>query len=218
MSNMLLALVLAPSLSFTGMATTEDQTSYQERHQYRECDNARLCEQVIYIDERGQTFANKTVRYNTPAWQPDFDFTDQRYGLVESVTVRDGRIFVSRQTPEETLEFSLEQQDDIVFDAGFHPYIQHHFSRLQAGETLAFDFLVTNRERPIRFQAKPVAINEEEMVIQVRINNPLIALFVDDIRLTYRVADQALLTFNGLTNIRRDDGQGNWNAEIIYQY
>ncbi|WP_119395534.1 hypothetical protein [Salinibius halmophilus] len=218
MSNTLAALVLAPSMMFTGQAITEDGTRYQEVHQYNNCDSAQLCETVTYLDENGERFANKQVAYNAPSWQPDFTFTDSRFQLSEQVEVRGDKIYVSRVTPDETLEFVVEQQDNIVFDAGFHPYIQHNFEQLQAGETLEFLFLATTRESPIRFQAKAVAMTTEQMDIQVRINNPLIALFVDDIRLTYRLADKALLSFNGLTNIRRSEGKGNWNAQIIYQY
>lgn len=218
MSNLASTLMLAPTLVFIGEAETQDGNRYVEQHEYIACSQARLCETVNYEDSDGKRFASKNIEYNDVLWQPNFTFVDERYDINESVVVDAGTISVSRKTPEYELNYTLEQSPDIVFDAGFHPYIQENFSALQSGETLKFRFLVTSRDKPIRFQAKVIESSAETMTVQVRINNPVLSWFVDDISLIYRTEDQALLGFNGLTNIRRNQGEGNWNAQINYQY
>lgn len=215
--SVLAGLMLAPVMAFEGQAVTESGSQYLEVHRYSACE-ARLCEQVDYLDSEGNMFASKTVTYQGLPWQPSFVFEDQRFDLTESITLDGEQIRVQRQIGDEQTRYTLDRSDDIVFDAGFHPFVQANYPALRAGETIRFRFLIPARDKPVDFQIKAVSQTSEQTTMKVRINNPVLAWFVDPIFLTYQNDGKTLLTFDGLTNIRRDDGEGNWHAEITYQY
>ena len=168
---------------------------------------------VLYRCPDGQLFARKRVDYreDSPA-APAFSLEDARFGYREGVRADAGRwlAFLRRDAGSAPQTGVVEPGNRLVIDAGFDEFVRAQWNRLQAGDTVALDFLVPSRLRTYGFTLRRVGAIELETGAATRFRlslGGLLGWFAPDITVTYRNADRRLLRFEGLTNIRanRDD-------------
>lgn len=213
------ALALAPSDQFRGQAQVDGQLSYIEEHSLLNCQP--VCEQqnVRYLDANGQLFAQKELLFiNSRSWQPDYRFTDLRFNSSERSWIEGDRLYLEVTRDGDTQNTQLALSANLVVDAGFHPFVQHHLPSLLANESISFDFLSSAQMDTIGFRLRLIEQTEQQAVIALQLQNRLLRTFVSDIKLVYNLSDGRLLSYDGLTNIRRDQGRGNYNAFIRYSY
>jgi hypothetical protein len=165
---------------------------------------------VLYRCPAGQLFARKLVEYATGSWAaPVFTLQDGRFGYREGVRAEAGKLFAFLQRDAESEERNgvVEPGERLVIDAGFDEFVRASWERLQSGETLSLDFLVPSRLTTYGFKLRRVGPVEIEgaAATQFRLGlGGMLGWFAPDITVTYRDADQRLLRFEGLTNIRAD--------------
>jgi hypothetical protein len=167
-----------------------------------------------------ESFARKSLRYGEVREQPEFTFADGRGGYTEGLRRTPGgpQVFMredARATPRES---PLPGNVVIVADAGFDEFVRRHWGDLEAGRTVRFPFLVPSRLDFLTFKVK----KQREETIEggkasvIRLNlSGVLGWFLPYIEVSYRKADQVLMRYKGLTNVR-DAAGDNLVAQIDF--
>ncbi len=159
-------------------------------------DDALQCS-VFYLRPNREVIASKELDYAENALAPLLTFRDYRV---------DREVIIDKADPE------------AVVDAGFDNFVRLQWQDLAEGEEIKFPFRVVTREDPIKMRAsKADRCEEGKFCLEIALDSWLLGSFIDPIQLTYEEGSQRLLRFEGLSNLRNDDGKMQ-TVEIRYSY
>lgn len=202
--------------SRTGYAFSLDtgEPVYREIH-HPEVEDGRLAgDDVRYVDTNGEEFARKRVDYRPNPVRPDFLLEDLRSGYLEGMeALDDGTVRIRhRDVGEDAIsETRAEPPDDLVADAGFDIRMTRDFDRLLAGERVTLPFLVPSRGDWYAFRATPVAqtevLGEPALVVRMELSGWVGRLLTSPIDVSYHRETRALLRYEGVSNIRDENGE-----------
>jgi hypothetical protein len=169
---------------------------YRELHL---CTPERLSCTVEYRDVADELIAHKTLDYSVRLHAPVVVMRDLRAGKEYTLPV--------------------QQQSDVVVDAGFDNYVRQRWDALQRDEKLSFPLQLTSLERPVRMRAQALAEDcaPEHLCVLVEVDSWLLGLVADPIALRYARSNQRLLYFSGVSNIKSVEGDSQV-VEIRYDY
>lgn len=213
----------AEDLSFTGYARDRQSGAllYVESHLVRSFGKVGETRIVSYrCSAEGPAFARKELTYGAVREEPEFTFVDARSGYTEGLrrTAEGPRVFQQDNARSPRREARIPANAVIVSDAGFDEFVRKHWSELEAGKTVRFPFLIPSRLDFLNFKVKKdrdTRVNDAP-ASAIRLNlSGVLGWFLPYIEVTYRKSDQTLLRYEGLTNIRNDDG-GNHVAVITF--
>jgi hypothetical protein len=213
----------AADLAFTGYARDLEtrRLLYVESHFVRDAGGASERRVVMYRCANGtETFARKQLRYGEVREEPEFTFVDGRSGYTEGLrrTSRGPQVFQRDDAKAALREAQVPANVVIVSDAGFDEFVRRHWADLEAGRTVRFAFLVPSRLDFLSFKVKKHAEDTIEgapaSVIRLNLSGVL-GWFLPYIEVSYRKADQVLMRYKGLTNIRDVEGD-NLVAQIDF--
>jgi hypothetical protein len=219
-SALVTPLVFATDLQFTGIARSRDGTPlYVESHHVQNAGAIGETRLVMYrCAMDGPAFARKELTYGRVREEPEFTFTDARSGYVEGLrqTPQGPRVFQQENARGARREAKVPAGVTIVADAGFDEFVRKHWAELEAGETVRFPFLIPSRLDFLTFKVK----KHREVRIEgatasvIRLNlSGVFGWFLPYIEVSYRKSDRILMRYDGLTNIR--DEQGSNHVAII---
>nr|HNH29964.1 hypothetical protein [bacterium] len=108
-----------------------------------------------------------------------------------------------------------------VIDAGFHFFIEQHWSALLNGETKTFYFVAPSQLDYFSFRVYKSGETQNggrtAYQLTMDIDNFLLRLFVDPIRLTYDPESRKLIGYEGISNIYNDEGKAHHvRMEFVY--
>lgn len=210
--------------SYDGTAYDPDEARvlYRESH-YLVLENERVRERlVLYRCADGTPFARKTVSNGFGSlWLPEFELDDARQGYQEGFRA-DGQTLTVyyRENAESELEREAlsDAPVDLVGDAGFDGFVQDHWDQLVAGDTVRFHFLVPSRLDYMGFKVRQVeqttVAGRPARVFRLALGG-LLGLIVSGIDVAYDAESRILLRFEGLSNVRDEDGD-NYVARIEF--
>ena len=192
-------------------ATVDGRLLYRETHwlQGPASAQSRL---VLYRCSDGRPFARKWMTPQGSPQTPDFTLDDGRDGYREGVRgtadARQVSVRASAQAP--TFSRAITMPAGAVVDAGFDAAVRSHWAALQAGQSVAFQFLLPSRQRlvPLKLQ-RTGAVNWQGQPAE-QLQMKLDAWFgfaVPAVTLVYATADQRLLQFTGTGNVRDENGR-----------
>lgn len=213
----------ATDLAFNGYARSRDdgRLLYVESHHVRDAGKLGEARVVLYrCSADGPAFARKELAYGATREQPEFKLTDARNGHVEGLrrTPAGPRVFVKEDARSPQREAAVPAGAAIVSDAGFDEFVRRHWAELEAGKTVRFPFLIPSRLDSLTFkvrkQADKVVEGAPASVIRLNLSG-VFGWLLPYIEVSYRKADQVLLRYEGLTNIRDAEG-GNMVAVIRF--
>ncbi len=226
-AGLLLALLASPAaragLSFEeGVARDPDdnQLLYREQHLVRREGERTLQRLVLYRCPDGTAFARKRVDYRASALAPEFSFEDARLGYREGLRREDGtgEVWV-RPAPGEAERSASLAAAGLVADAGFDEFIRKQWQPLLAGQAVPLEFAVPSRLESLGFQVRrlgPQALDGEPAeVFRLRLGGWL-GWLAPHIDVAYGRDSRRLLRFEGLSNLREDDGQRQLVARIDF--
>lgn len=211
-------------MSYDGTAfdTDDGQVLYRESH-FLAMEGGAVRERlVLYRCADGTPFARKRVEnaFASP-WLPEFDMVDARIGYREGFSAKG-------QTPEVYVQEVGEDQperetfdqipEDLVGDAGFDSFVQDHWEQLVAGETMRFKFLVPSRLDYMSFKVRQVRedrIDDRPVRVFRLALGGLLGLIVSGIDVSYDSQSRTLMRFEGLSNVRDEEGD-NYVARIDF--
>ncbi|MCU0760951.1 MAG: hypothetical protein MUF07_17370 [Steroidobacteraceae bacterium] len=213
----------AADLAFTGYARDVEtrRLLYVESHFVRDAGRPGETRVVMYRCANGsESFARKQLRYGEVREQPEFTFADARGGYTEGLrrTPRGPQVFQRDDARSAPRESRLPGNVVIVADAGFDEFVRRHWGELEAGRTVRFPFLVPSRLDFLTFKVR----KDKEETIEgaaasvIRLNlSGVLGWFLPYIEVSYRKADQVLMRYKGITNIR-DAAGDNLVAQIDF--
>jgi len=167
---------------------------------------------VIYYRPNGEVMARKRLSFEAHPFVPAYTLRLLSHGDLEGIRRTDGAWTMIERDGEDGMlnEQGFEITPPIAGDSGFHPFVQAHFERLIAGETLRFDFVVAGRLDKIDMKASRIEDTrfEGERAVQFRaeLDMWVINWFVDPLELVYDPENRALLEYRGISNMRNADG------------
>lgn len=225
MLALLASLPARAALSFEeGLARdpASNRLLYREQHLVRR-ENSQATERlVLYRCADGTAFARKRVDYRGSAQAPEFSLEDARLGYGEglrrsggsqSVWVRAGQGAAERSAPLEATAARL------VADAGFDEFIRSQWQPLLAGKSVPLRFAVPARLASLGFKVNRVGATrfggEPAELFRLRLGGVLgwIAPHID---VVYGRDSRRLLRFEGLSNLREDDGKSQLVTRIEF--
>jgi len=208
---------------FTGYAR-DPQTGallYVESHYVKDLGARNEQRIVLYrCSKQGPVFARKQLSYAQQRLAPEFRFEDGRLGYLEGLRREGANTEVYLREAAGSVERSarLTRGKAIVADAGFDEFVRENWSKLEAGESLRFYFLVPSRLDYLSFKVRKVGETrldgELASVIQLNLSGVL-GWFLSNIEVSYRQRDRALMRYAGVTNVR-DLESGNVIAKIDF--
>ena len=174
-----------------------DTLLYREVHR---CDEARTQCVIDYVSPVEVAIARKVVDYRGSASAPKVELEnlllDSRNAAVGNAADR-----------------------DLVVDAGFDNYVRSRWSELDDGQSISFPFLVLGREDPLPMRAvrREGECAEGGLCLEVAPDAWYLRLLVPPIVLTYDRETRRLLRYQGISNLRDDQGN-NRQVDIRYRY
>ncbi len=189
---------------------------YEEHHLVRFGAGQPSERLVTYRCADGRAFARKQVDYADPPFAPQFRLDDARLGYQEGFDR--GEAFVRRGATAAEKRDAIRAGAALVVDAGFDEFVRANWDALQAGDSLAIEFLVPSRLTSYKFKLRKVRTDtlygEPTSIFELAAAG-LLGWFADPLEAGYRDSDRRLMHFKGLTNIRKtlDD---NFEAQIRF--
>ncbi|WP_460457057.1 hypothetical protein [Arenimonas alkanexedens] len=229
MRTLLIACLLAPlpalaSITFEEGVAREpgsERLLYREQHLIRRQDGEPTERLVIYRCGNGTAFARKRVDYRGSSVAPEFAFEDARLGYgeglrrltgIESVWVREGAGAAERSAP-------LKDDAGLVADAGFDEFIRDNWTPLVSGQSVPLRFAVPSRLQSLGFkvnrQGSAQFGGEAAETFRLRLGG-LLGWIAPHIDVAYGRDSRRLLFFEGLSNLRADDGDSQLVARIEF--
>jgi len=219
--------LLTPAIASAGLTFEEGIASnpdshaelYREQHWLRSDGDHPTERLVLYRCPDGTLFGRKQVDYRQSATAPAFHFEDSRSGYREGL--RQGAtptVFVrsSSGAPEKSAALSPQQ---LVVDAGFDEFIREHWQPLLAGRAVPLDFAVPARLESIGFTVRRIGqlqiAGEPAWIFRLQLGG-LLGWLVPHIDVFYGQASRRLLRFEGLSNLRDDQGDAQLTTRIDF--
>jgi hypothetical protein len=205
----------ASDLTFTGYARSPEdgRLLYIESHHVHRAGEVGESRIVLYrCATGGAAFARKQLDYGKVREEPEFSFIDARSGYAEGLrrTAAGLRVYQQESTAAKRREAAVPAGTAIVADAGFDEFVRKHWAELETAKTVQFPFLIPSRlghlPFKVRKQREAMVDGATSSVIRLTLSG-VFGLFLPFIEVSYRKADKVLLRYEGLTNIRDDDGQ-----------
>ncbi|SEO93487.1 hypothetical protein SAMN02800692_2872 [Luteibacter sp. UNC138MFCol5.1] len=166
---------------------------------------------VLYRCTDGRPFARKYLRYANTPWLPDVDYEDGRTGYRERVRV-DGRQLsttVVDGRSDNTDTATLAVHPDTVVDAGFDDFVRMHWDTISAPKGLSARFVVPSHGDDLGLNIRPDGADDPSARVR-RFRMALdgwLGAIAPKVTLVYTADTRRLVGFEGLSNVRGDDGK-----------
>lgn len=203
-------------------AQNSDTLLYSERHDQQFDASQLTLHTVSYEKPDGKVFAVKTATYPQQPGVAQFEFTDQRNGAVEgSRYLDDGslELYAKKNSDSALKKGFIDVRDDTVVDAGFDRYVAANFDQLLAGDSVKIRFGLPGRQTDYKFLvSKPERVDflgRKALRAKIRPASRVLSWLVDPITLTYDIKSRRLMMYEGVSNIKTDDGELQ-TVRIIY--
>ena len=228
--GLVLALALAAlpaqaALTFEeGMARDPESRAllYREHHLVRRAEGKPTERLVIYRCADGTPFARKRVDYRRSMQAPEFSFEDARLGYREGLRRQGGTDTVWVRDARGETERSATLDDPaarLVADAGFDEFIRSHWTPLVSGQSVPLRFAVPSRLQTLGFkvdrQGSVTLGKEQAETFRLKLGG-LLGWVAPHIDVAYGRDSRRLLRFEGLSNLRSDDGRSQLVARIEF--
>jgi hypothetical protein len=210
---LLSSITSADELRFEEGIARNPQTNkalYTEQHWIRSNQNTTVERLVLYRCIDGTAFARKRVSYLKSLQAPAFELTDGRKSATEGLRyLASGPMLWYRAANETAEKNAALSSKNMVADAGFDEFIHSNWANLRAGKEIPLNFAVPTRLKAYKFNLKQMResqiAGQPAVTFQLKIAG-LLSLIADPIEVTYHKNTKRLLRFQGLSNLRDDQG------------
>jgi len=222
----------ARTLWTIGTAWTPDQSTvlYYEYH-FAEDPDLNLSTRVQYRRVDGSVFAEKTIDYSNSLTAPNIQHIDYRNTARINTEFREDarsamiKVGFQAHNSNRYREELVSHRESIVVDAGFDPFVRKHWDRLIEGESVSAGMLVPSRLDTVRVsltKTEPRYCDQADVDVHCFVIRPAgmlraVGWLVDPIYIGYGQQSRLLEVFNGISNLRDDNGEPQ-NVLITFDY
>lgn len=209
----------ASSWELTGHVTSLDGKTplYTEIHRI-ELDEKGLNRKIeSKYKKDGTEFASMTTSFEKNRLVPEVQFHDTRFGLRQELQWNEDTQlrFSSQKTGKPLKEKVHAATTNTVAGQGFDNFIKMHFDKLQKS-SLPLRYGVLEEMDFFSFTGGPKqSLSPERARFGIKLSNPLLRLFVDDLEVEYDLTTRRLYSYRGLSNVFDDQGRAQ-NVLIKY--
>lgn len=193
---------------------------YREQHWIRRDGESPIERLVLYRCADGTAFARKRVDYRASAVAPAFQLDDIRDGYREGLRRLPAPQVFARTGAGQPEQTAILAAAHLVADAGFDEFVQRQWPLLLAGDAVPLDFAVPARQASYRFSLRRVGAatvaGEPAWRFRLRLGGWL-AWVAPAIDVAYSQRSRRLLRFDGLSNLRTDDGRRQMRVRIDFE-
>lgn len=190
---------------------------YTEEHEELSRDGAIQRDTVTYRGAEGRVIATKNLDFSVNPTSPDFRMENSVNGHVEGAR-QEGKycvVFFRKTSGDEYREKKIELPDRAIIDGGFDRFIELNWSRLLAGEVFKRPFLVPSFHKFVDFRIYLEKSTDANVVFAMEPASFLLRLVADKIIVTYERDNAALRRYEGISNIRDQDGE-NFDVRVEF--
>lgn len=207
-----------------GLARDPDSNRllYREQHLVRRDGDRAVGRLVLYRCPDGTAFARKLLDYGRSAQAPEFALEDARLGYSEGLRRAGGGVSVFVREPGAGTESNAPLAASaaaLVADAGFDEFVRSQWLRLLSGKSVPLSFAVPSRLESLGFKVYRVGSaqlgGEPAELFRLRLGG-LLGWIAPHIDVAYGRDSRRLLRFEGLSNLREDDGESQLVARIEF--
>jgi hypothetical protein len=208
--------------TYSGFASElKGSSKLYDEHHYLRFSERKLVERVVlYSCPGGKPFARKRMRIGDAQQTPSFEMSDARIGYVEGVQQQSSGfdVYFKAGTNAEQEQARVDNSGSLVIDAGFDEFVRANWERMLAGDKVRFDFMVPSRLEAISFKVAFLRSEPEDgvpaQVFRLSLSGVL-GWIVSGIDVWYDAKSKRLLRFDGLSNVRNEEGD-NYKASIRF--
>jgi len=210
--------LFAIDINSTGNAydISTEQLVYTENHSTLVKEDGKHQLLSIYRDPKGDEICKRSVLFkNGKVVEYILRQSSARYS--ESVIrTRDSiEISINNSARIKQKIIPVEENSEVVIDAGFSPFIVRNWAALMAGETLKFNFVSVSRMSIVGLQISKTAQSEKTIEFAMTASNPIIRMLMTPIIVKYSVGDKQLAYYKGVSNLKDSQGE-NYEVEISF--
>lgn len=202
---------------------SDGELVYREIHEARIVGGELVSDRVTYVAPDGEVIARKWVDYTPSAIAPSFRLRVLDSGYIEGLKRNEegAVVLYHREHAGAPIERArIDAPPNLVADAGFEQLIYRHFQDLLAGATLTFPFAVPSRLDTIEFSIRLIdrrrVLGEPALVFRMEPASFLLDWLAEPIDVAYHAKTHALLVYEGVSNIPRPNGEGNYRVRIVF--
>lgn len=207
------------NLHFSARAYDLDsgQVVYTEEHQY----DATGHYNVTYREPNGTTFGSKLADFSISRFAPNIEQHNDRNGELVRITRKNAQTLSAtyrENRKHDAVTETITAADNIVIDAGFHPYILEHWDSLIQGRSNRFEYVVPSWRRSVTLAVAAIPCAQSgQACFAIKPANKFMAIFAHAAEVIYDAQSRQLLEFRGTSNIAKRDGEYH-RVRIVYEY
>lgn len=206
---------------FEGIAKREGQVVYFEKHTVVYEGETLIKSLIEYLEPGGEIIATLSTDHTHSLSAPEFILRDRRSKSYQGLHWQKGVVeMFSREgatAPVRQREFTPPADELLIAGPGLVYFVARHMNQIIGKNGLDFKYVIPGRFRAFDFHISPLAHTSDRAEFEVKIKSWLMSFFSPRLRLIYDVRSKRLLSFEGLSNIRDEDGSM-MSVDINYLY
>jgi hypothetical protein len=197
------------ALTITGIAKINGSVLYSEVHQAQYAANGTYQTlKTDYFDKNQKLVGKMTSTYSANHYSPNYLYEDLRTGKIEKVGINnEQKNFLIEKTEKGiTYKSKLELKNDSIAGLGFHNFLVTNYDKLtkEGGEVY---FVNTEKVDQYKFDISILKRESGKTWFKLVPNNIVYRAFLPPMILCYDDQSKRVQNFEGLSNIKDEDGK-----------
>jgi hypothetical protein len=205
---------------YEGSVRYEGRFIYAERHTLLLDNDVLISSFTEYNDPQGKKLGFMKTDYSRSLYAPEFLFKDERARYVQGLRRSGPVIEAFGQGPEgkaEVAKIIPSGRRPLVAGPGLFQFAARNMDKIISHGVLRFQYLIPGKLQIYDFIIKVLHHDTLKAEFEVRLESWWLSLFTPRLRLIYDVPQRRLLSFEGLSGLRDEDGDM-ISVDINYNY
>lgn len=228
MRRIVIIFLFAGLSAFTSAVETETYTGYAYKEGFKKpvytekftdktIDGKPAETSTKYYDANNKLIASRTLNFSKSKFAPDFKTEDFRTGYTEGAEAKGKkiRLFVKENKDSKMREKTISIPEPAVIDGGFNQYIKAHWTELEKGKALVFNFGVASRLDYYKMRAVKISATDKSMKVKIEPERKILRLLASAIIVDYDLKTKRITSYEGISNISDEHGD-NFNIKLVY--
>lgn len=205
---------------FEAIAKYEGRVVYLERHTVVYDDQTLIKSLTEYQDAQGKPIGSLRSDFTHSLAAPEYIFRDNRQQSLQGQRWADQKLEVfsrERKQARVVKKDLIKTPEVMIGGEGLIYYIGAHLKELIGSDGMDFKFVIPGRLSAFDFFIKPLEHNATEAAFEVKMKSWLMGLFGPRLKLIYDLQKKRVISFEGLSNMRKTDGSM-MSVDVQYVY
>ena len=209
---------------YKGIAKKGERTAYIEKHTVEYTDSGKLVKATTeYVSESGKPIAEMKSDFIASLTVPTHLIKDFRTGEEQGLRRNGDKVILYFKEKDKQEKIRVLSPDDeegriLVGCQGLNYYLLGNLSSIDPEKTLPLRFLIPGKLDYYDFDMKHKGQPQGDVVeFEIKVKNWFLKIFAPTLRVKYDRKKKHIVWYEGISNIKDDDG-GNQKVTINYYY